>query len=146
METTDPGSAHSNLTWENVALASSFIAFDVLASKVLRLDIGASLATSAVRCVVQLALVAVVPQAVFEAENGWAIAGIVCECSCLQWMPANTSILGGLLVWFYSTVSVLLNFLGTVEAGVPFSARSLDRDIALKCLGYYSNQQVKAEV
>ena len=35
--------------------------------------------TAAVRCVVQLALVATLLQKVFEADNAWAVGGIACE-------------------------------------------------------------------
>ncbi|KAF9260214.1 hypothetical protein L218DRAFT_932813 [Marasmius fiardii PR-910] len=66
----------SDLSWANVALAFTFILFNAFLSTVLQLDIGGSLITAAVRCVVQLALVGTILQKVFEADNPWAVAAI----------------------------------------------------------------------
>ncbi|EKM57407.1 uncharacterized protein PHACADRAFT_208472 [Phanerochaete carnosa HHB-10118-sp] len=66
----------ADLTWENVGLAFSFIAFNAVVSRVFQLGVGTSLVTAAVRCVVQLTLVSLVLQKVFEAKNPWAVAGI----------------------------------------------------------------------
>jgi ABC-type iron transport system FetAB permease component len=73
------GSSTKDLTWENVGLAFSFILFDAIFSRLFGLGVGSSLVTAAVRCVVQLTLVALVLQKVFEADNPWAVAGIACE-------------------------------------------------------------------
>ncbi|KIY69800.1 UPF0014-domain-containing protein [Cylindrobasidium torrendii FP15055 ss-10] len=67
----------STLTWWNVALAFCFIALNAGISKVHSLGIGAALITAAVRCVVQLALVGLLLQSVFESNSPWAVAGIV---------------------------------------------------------------------
>ena len=68
----------TQLTWSSIALAFSFIALDAAISFVFGLKIGTSLVTSAVRCVVQLALMALVLRSVFETNNPWAVAGIAC--------------------------------------------------------------------
>lgn len=65
-----------NLTWFNVGLAFSFIALNAVISKIFHLGIGVSLVTAAVRCMIQLALVATLLQSVFETDNPWAVAGI----------------------------------------------------------------------
>ncbi|GJE95251.1 ABC transporter permease [Phanerochaete sordida] len=70
----DQGTA--DLTWENVGLAFSFIIFDAAISRILKLGVGTSLVTAAVRCVIQLTLVSLVLQKVFEAKNPWGVAGI----------------------------------------------------------------------
>ncbi len=66
----------STLTWFNVGLAFSFIALNAVISKIYHLGIGVDLVTAAVRCIVQLALVASLLQSVFETNNPWAVAGI----------------------------------------------------------------------
>lgn len=75
---TDPGQSTTQLTWENVGLAFSFIVFDAVVSKTFGLGVGASLVTAAVRCIIQLSLVALVLQKVFETNNPWGVAGIAC--------------------------------------------------------------------
>jgi ABC-type iron transport system FetAB permease component len=77
MDGTAPGEAH--LTWFNVLLGFSFIAFDALVSATFGLGVGSSLVTAACRCVLQLAVVATLLQKVFEADNPWAVAGIASE-------------------------------------------------------------------
>lgn len=75
------------LSWPNVSLAFGFIIFNSVISWTFELGVGASLVTAAVRCVVQLTLVATILSKVFETDNGWAIAGIACELrvSCTSW-------------------------------------------------------------
>lgn len=75
MDGTEPGPS-THLTYANVGLAFSFILFDAFVSFFFRLGIGSSLVTAAVRCVLQLAVVATLLQKVFEANNPWAVAGI----------------------------------------------------------------------
>ncbi|KAI0080927.1 UPF0014-domain-containing protein [Panus rudis PR-1116 ss-1] len=70
------GSGTTHLNWGNVGLAFSFIVFDAVVSHTFRLGVGSSLVTAAVRCVLQLSLVALILQKVFEANNPWAVAGI----------------------------------------------------------------------
>ncbi|KAI0695372.1 UPF0014-domain-containing protein [Cytidiella melzeri] len=65
-----------DLTWENVGLAFSFIVLDAVFSRIFGLGVGSSLITAAVRCVLQLTLVALILQKVFETNNPWAVAGI----------------------------------------------------------------------
>lgn len=76
----EPGSGSDvTLTYAQVGLAFSFICFDALVSFGFGLGIGSSLITAAVRCVLQLAVVATLLQKVFEADNPWAVAGIAGE-------------------------------------------------------------------
>lgn len=104
-----PGGETQNLTWENVGLAFSFILFDAVVSKTFGLGVGTSLVTSAVRCVVQLTLVALVLQKVFDANHPWAVAGIACTCCFIMYTGWNND--------FYRVTVVLLNFMGTAETG-----------------------------
>lgn len=71
-----PGADTTHLTWGNVGLAFSFIVFNALISTTYGLGVGSSLLTAAIRCVVQLSVVALVLQKVFEANNPWAVAAI----------------------------------------------------------------------
>lgn len=68
-----------DLSWGNVGLAFSFIIFDAVISRVYGLGVGSSLTTAAVRCVLQLSIVAVILQKIFETNNPWAVAGIAGE-------------------------------------------------------------------
>ncbi|KAF8954400.1 ABC transporter-like protein [Flammula alnicola] len=88
-------SAHSNLTWTNVAIGLAFILFDVGISTVFRLGVGVSLLIAALRCIGQLAVVATLLQQVFENKNPWMVA-LIC---------------------------FILNFLGTFETVVNKSPR-----------------------
>ena len=71
-----PGSTH--LTWANVGLAFAFILLDGVLSTAFGLGVGSSLVTAAVRCVVQLSVVALILRQVFETNNPWAVAGMAC--------------------------------------------------------------------
>ncbi|KAF8228333.1 UPF0014-domain-containing protein [Tricholoma matsutake] len=64
------------LDWENVALGISFVLFNVTVSAYFELGIGRSLLTAAIRCVLQLAVVALLLQKVFETNNPFVVAGI----------------------------------------------------------------------
>jgi ABC-type iron transport system FetAB permease component len=76
----DPGSGPgTHLTWSNVGLGFSFILIDATVSSAYGLGVGRALVTAAVRCVIQLAIVALLLQRVFETQNPWAVAGIACE-------------------------------------------------------------------
>ncbi|KAG2149027.1 uncharacterized protein EDB93DRAFT_1143171 [Suillus bovinus] len=88
----------THLDWGNVGLGFSFILFNAFISTSLQLGIGSSLLSAAVRCVVQLGLVALVLQKVFETNNPWAVGGI----------------------------AFLLNLLGTIEAVVNKSKKRYD--------------------
>ena len=76
----DPGTGDSSthLTWGNVGLAFSFILLDGVLSTTFGLGVGSSLLTAAVRCVVQLSVVALILQKVFETNNPLAVAGMAC--------------------------------------------------------------------
>ena len=68
----------TNLTWANVCLGLAFIFFNAIISSALNLGVGSSLVTSAFRCVVQLAIMGLVLQRIFETNNPWAVGGIAC--------------------------------------------------------------------
>lgn len=75
----DPTSgSNTHLTWVSISLAFTFIALDAFLSLVFGLNIGTSLVTAAVRCVLQLALMALVLKSVFQAHNPWIVAGLAC--------------------------------------------------------------------
>ena len=76
----DPQQPSTHLTWANVGLAFSFILFNATISYLVGLRVGSSLVTAAVRCVVQLAVVATMLQRVLETDNPWAVAGIAGTC------------------------------------------------------------------
>ena len=73
-----PGAPTRDLTWDNVGLAFSFIILDAVVSRTFSLGVGTSLVTAAIRCVLQLSLVALVLQKVFETNDPVAVAGIAC--------------------------------------------------------------------
>jgi len=75
----DPGGSTAPLSWANVGLAFSFILFDAVISVSFGLGVGSGLVTAAVRCIIQLSIVALLLQKVFETNNPWAVAGIACE-------------------------------------------------------------------
>ena len=77
----------THLEWTNVGLGFSFILFNAVISSSLQLGVGTSLLSAAIRCVVQLAAVALVLQKVFETNNPWAVAGIACESHILSREP-----------------------------------------------------------
>ena len=85
------GGNTADLTWSNVGLAFSFILFDAVVSKTFGLGVGTSLVTAAVRCVIQLTLVALILQKVFDTNNPWGVAGIACECYliCIAQYPSD---------------------------------------------------------
>jgi ABC-type iron transport system FetAB permease component len=67
---------NTHLTYANVGLGLTFILFNAFISFVFGLGVESSLVTAAVRCIIQLALVATFLQKVFDADNLWAVAGI----------------------------------------------------------------------
>ena len=74
-----PSHRIADLGWSHVGIGLTFIAFDSMISQALQLNIGTSLVFAALRCVVQLTLVATILQRVFAAENFWAVVGIACK-------------------------------------------------------------------
>lgn len=80
MDTTPPGD-QTNLSWVNVGLGLAFILFNALISTTLNLGVGSALVTSAFRCIVQLAIMGLVLQRVFETNNPWAVGAIACTFS-----------------------------------------------------------------
>lgn len=84
MDTTQPLSSGQELGWGHVALAFSFILFDALISRTFGLELGSSLIVAAIRCILQLSLVAVILQRVFETDRVWAVVGIACEYAALM--------------------------------------------------------------
>lgn len=77
-----PNHTVAELGWSHVGFGLTFIAFNSIISQALQLHIGASLVFAALRCVVQLTLVATILQQVFAAENFWAVVGIACKYVC----------------------------------------------------------------
>jgi ABC-type iron transport system FetAB permease component len=84
-----PSQPVADLGWSQVGFAFTFIAFNSIISQLLQLGIGASVMFAALRCVVQLTLMATILQHVFEAENFWAVVGIACKyvVVCLAAVP-----------------------------------------------------------
>lgn len=76
------------LTWSNVALAFSFVAFDAMLSSVYRLGVSGSLISAALRCIIQLSVMALVLHSIFETKNPLGIIGLVRESeSMTMWTP-----------------------------------------------------------
>lgn len=74
---------NTHLTWGNVGLGFAFVVFDAVVSQVFGLGVGTPLVISAVRCIVQLGVMALVLQKIFETNNPWGVAGIACK-SCID--------------------------------------------------------------
>ena len=74
-----PSDARTHLTWPNVGLGFLFVVSDALISQFLGLDVGPPLVTAAVRCIIQLTVMGLVLQKIFEAENPFGVAGLACE-------------------------------------------------------------------
>jgi ABC-type iron transport system FetAB permease component len=68
--------SNATLDWVNVAIGLSFVIFNVAVTSYFELCIGRSLLTAALRCVLQLAVVALLLKKVFEYNNPFAVAGI----------------------------------------------------------------------
>lgn len=66
----------THLDFVNVAIALSFVLFNVVIATFFQLGIARSLFTAAVRCVLQLTVVALLLQRVFESKNPFGVAGI----------------------------------------------------------------------
>jgi len=77
-----PSSGTPLLNWTNVAFGFSFILLDILLSVVLDMRLGGSLMIASIRCVLQLSLMGLVLQSVFNARNGWAVLGITVLLMC----------------------------------------------------------------
>ena len=73
------GGSQPLLAWSNVALALSFVAFDAVLSSIYRLGISSSLISSALRCITQLSVMALVLESIFKAKNPYGVAGITRE-------------------------------------------------------------------
>ncbi|CAE6456609.1 unnamed protein product [Rhizoctonia solani] len=69
---------NTHLNWVNVGIGFCFVAADAVVSYGLGLGVGTSLVSAAIRCIVQLSIMALVLQSVFEASSPWAVAGIAC--------------------------------------------------------------------
>ena len=74
-----PNDPVADLGWSHVGFGLVFIVFNSVISQAFQLRLGASLVIAALRCVVQLTLVATILQQVFAAKNIWAVAGIACK-------------------------------------------------------------------
>ncbi|CUA70582.1 UPF0014 membrane protein [Rhizoctonia solani] len=69
---------NTHLNWFNVGIGFCFVAADAVVSYGLGLGVGTSLVSAAIRCTVQLSIMALILQSVFEASSPWAVAGISC--------------------------------------------------------------------
>ncbi|KAG8720119.1 hypothetical protein FRC08_001144 [Ceratobasidium sp. 394] len=69
---------NTHLTWTNVGIGFAFVAVDAVVSYSLGLGVGTSLVSAAIRCIVQLSIMGLVLQSVFETTTPWAVAGISC--------------------------------------------------------------------
>ena len=112
--------AGSELTWINVVISLTFVLFDIGVSSVFRLGFGLSLLIAGLRCVGQLALVATVLHEVFESKNPWLVC-LICRAFVLPLF----SIQADLYSHFLSLV--IMNFLGTFEAGTSTWQVSFDK-------------------
>ncbi|RXW19605.1 hypothetical protein EST38_g6246 [Candolleomyces aberdarensis] len=79
---------NTELQWVNVAIALSFILFDIGVSSVFRLGLSTSLFIATVRCTGQLAVVATLLQKVFETKNPW-IVSLIAFVLQLSWYIRN---------------------------------------------------------
>jgi hypothetical protein len=109
MDTAPPSPSGPDLQWSNVGFGFAFIAMNMVLSQVLNLQIGTSIMVSALRCIVQLTLVATILERVFAAQNLWTVAAI-----------ARTSHPYTSLPIAHYSVPVLLNMLGAFETGAFF--------------------------
>ena len=71
-----PDTPVPTLKWSHVGIGLTFIALGSVISQALHLRIGSSLVISALRCIVQLTVVATILQHVFATKNWWSVAGI----------------------------------------------------------------------
>jgi ABC-type iron transport system FetAB permease component len=76
MSDNPPNNASEHLGWDNVGLGLVFVAANALISSLLGLGVGRSLLTAAIRCIIQLTIMAALLQKIFETENNWAVAGL----------------------------------------------------------------------
>ena len=74
----NPPDSKTHLTWKNIGLGLTFVAFDAIISRVFGLGVGVPLVTSAIRCIIQLSIMALVLQKIFEADNPWGVSGLAC--------------------------------------------------------------------
>lgn len=95
----------THLTYVNVALAFSFIAFDAILSFTFKLGVGRSLLVAAVRCVLQLTVVGTILKSVFETENPWGVVGYALLLNLLGTFETGAVI----LVWRLGCILTLLS-------------------------------------
>ncbi|THH17902.1 hypothetical protein EW146_g2992 [Bondarzewia mesenterica] len=112
-----PSDTKTNLGWENVGLGLAFIIFDAGLSFTLNLGVGGSLVTAAVRCIIQLAVVATILQKVFATDNIWAVAGIVVLLNVMGTFET------GIKIWRFPAVlfAMLFSTIPTSILGVHFA-------------------------
>ncbi|KAG6879789.1 hypothetical protein C0992_011587 [Termitomyces sp. T32_za158] len=110
--------------WGHIALAFTFILFDVVVSVYFGLGIERGLLTASIRCVVQLAIMAVLLQGVFTAKDPWAVAGIAFLLNLLgtfeivankakrrhQHMPPTVPVVGMLCGSSISAIVIAVNY------------------------------------
>ncbi|KAJ1307387.1 hypothetical protein OPQ81_001492 [Rhizoctonia solani] len=69
---------NTHLTWVNVGIGFCFVAVDAVVSYGLGLGVGTSLVSSAARCIVQLSVMSLILEGVFNSSSPWAVGGISC--------------------------------------------------------------------
>lgn len=80
----EAGRATVVLGWTNVGTALLFVFFNVFVSSTFGLGLGQSMLVSALRCALQLGVVAVLLQQVFATENPWVVGGIARRCHYIR--------------------------------------------------------------
>ncbi|KAI7878090.1 UPF0014-domain-containing protein [Lichtheimia hyalospora FSU 10163] len=70
----DGGRISANFTWWNVGVASSFILVNVIISIMMQLKLEIPLIVSSIRCILQLSVMGLILQDVFDAKNPYYVA------------------------------------------------------------------------
>ena len=126
-----------NITYGNVALAfACFILFDTSISTFWGLGVGSAIITAAVRCVMQLSLVALLWKQVFEANNPWLVAAIACASLSLQTLAFK--------LIYHSTIIRLIEHHG--DNGDWYVVRIHERLLLIPIYLCGSHQQIQATI
>lgn len=123
----DDPSQSPELTPLNVALALLFVVFDSILSVTLGLGIASSLLVAATRCILQLSVMGLVLQKVFETGNIFGVFGIAGMWSRL---PCSL-VREGMLTSIFGDLKALLNVLGAIEATYNKSKRRFANMVSL---------------
>ncbi|KZT53507.1 hypothetical protein CALCODRAFT_439982 [Calocera cornea HHB12733] len=107
-----PEGNHPYLGYGNVGIAAAFIVLDVSVSFALKLGVGTSLLISAIRCVVQLSLMALVLDKIFATKHPAAVFGLAALLILLGTL--ETTLDKCKTRFRYMFPSVLLSFVSSV--------------------------------